>query len=201
MQRPSRLRSWNRVAVLVAFGSATGCSLLIPDVKVNVNVFDQRTQLENQVRGTYEELSDELLLVASVRGIDPNGKLTKPPPLAAGKEEALRAAQSREFNRDDLNDLMRQGCAGESADGGVAARPCTQTDQDASYRSFARALLGEENADRLVLMRRVIATNADLTDADLGEVRKIFADVNRENAEPGWWIERADGSWTRKGGS
>ena len=58
---------------------------------------------------------------------------------------------------------MRQGCAGESVDGGVAARPCAQTEQDPRYRAFAEALLGEENADRLVLMRRVIATNADLT--------------------------------------
>jgi uncharacterized protein YdbL (DUF1318 family) len=197
-----RTRSWIAGgALLTACAASTGCSLLIPDVKVNVNVYDQRTQLENQVRGTYEELSDELLLVASVRGIDPNGKLTKPPPLAAGKEEALRAAQSREFNRDDIEQLMAQGCAGETSEGGVASRPCPQTEQDARYRAFAESLLAEENADRLVLMRRVIATNSDLTDADLGQVRKIFADLNHENARPGWWVQQGDGSWTKKGSS
>lgn len=194
-----RTRSRIAGALLAAASGTAGCSLLIPDVKVNVNVYDQRTQLENQVRGTYEELSDELLLVASVRGIDPNGKLTKPPPLAPGKEEALRAAQSREFNRDDLDQAMGEGCAGESADGGVAARPCAQADRDPRYKAFTEALVAEENADRLVLMRRVIATNSDLTAKDLEEVRKVFADVNRENARAGWWVQQADGSWAKKG--
>ncbi len=196
-----RTRSRIAGALLAAASGTAGCSLLIPDVKVNVNVYDQRTQLENQVRGTYEELSDELLLVASVRGIDPNGKLTKPPPLAPGKEEALRAAQSREFNRDDLEQAMSQGCAGEASDGSVTPRPCAQTEQDPRYKAFTEAILAEENADRLVLMRRVIATNSDLTEKDLDQVRKVFADVNRENARAGWWVQQVDGSWTKKGSS
>jgi len=134
-----------------------------------------------------------------VRGIDPNGKLTKPAPLAAGKEQALRAAQSREFNRDDLEQFMSQGCTGEKQDGEVAYRPCPEAEQDARYHAFVDAIVAEENADRLVMMRRVISTNADLGDGDLGQVRKIFADVNRESAHPGWWVEQADGSWTKKG--
>ena len=57
----------------------SGCTLA--DVKVNV--VSQRTALENQVLGSYNSLSDEVLLVASVRGVEPSGTI-KPLPDAAG---------------------------------------------------------------------------------------------------------------------
>ena len=39
---------------------------------VGVTVVDERTALENQVLGTYQELNQEVMLVASVRYIDPS---------------------------------------------------------------------------------------------------------------------------------
>ena len=187
------------IAALALAVPGAGCSALLPDFSVQVDVLDQRTQLENQVRGSYEELSEEMQLVASVRGIDPSGKVTRPPPLSPAKEEALRAIQSREFNRDDLEAFLDQGCAGEANDGGIVVRPCEEADGDHRYREFVAAILEEENHDRVVLMRRVIRTNADLGEGDLDEVRTIFAGLQRESAQLGWWVQEDDGSWARKG--
>lgn len=179
----------------------SGCGLLLPDLNVNVNVLDQRTQLENQVRGTYQELDQELLMVASVRGIDPSGKVVGRPALTPGKEEALRAVQSREFNRDDVESFFADGCAGEGRDGEVVYRACPSAESDARRKAFIESILTEENRDRVVLMHRVLATNADLAASDLEQVRRIFADLNRENAAPGSWIQTDEGRWLRKGSS
>jgi len=54
---------------------------------VGVTVVDERTALENQVLGTYEELNQEVLLVASVRYIDPKGKLKPTPKIPPGKKK------------------------------------------------------------------------------------------------------------------
>ena len=62
----------------VLFGLAlfvSGCTL----AKVDVNVVSERTSLENQVLGTYNSLSEDMLLVASVRGVSPTGKVEAPP--------------------------------------------------------------------------------------------------------------------------
>ena len=52
-----------------------GCTL----ARVQVDVLSQRTVLENQVLGTYNALDREMLLVASVRGVDAAGNIRQPP--------------------------------------------------------------------------------------------------------------------------
>ncbi|HSF58812.1 MAG TPA: hypothetical protein VLD83_12135, partial [Candidatus Binatia bacterium] len=57
------------MTLLPAFLTACGGPL------VGVTVVDERTALENQVLGTYQELNQQVMLVASVRYIDSKGKL------------------------------------------------------------------------------------------------------------------------------
>ena len=55
-----------------------GCGGKVIDV--NVTIVDQKTALENQILGSYEELGNDVLLLASVRSVDEEGKLKNPPP-------------------------------------------------------------------------------------------------------------------------
>jgi len=54
-----------RIVVVLGF-FLTGCGGPL----VGVTVVDERTALENQVLGTYQELNQQVMLVASVRYID-----------------------------------------------------------------------------------------------------------------------------------
>jgi len=56
--------------ILAAMIMIQGCTL----AKVNVEVVSERTTLENQILGTYNSLDREMLLAASVRGVDENGE-------------------------------------------------------------------------------------------------------------------------------
>ena len=163
---------------------------------VGVTVVDERTALENQVLGTYEELNQEVLLVASVRYIDPKGKLQKSAPIPPGKKTAIRAMQRASFNKDDIDQFKGTDVIGENNLGGITL--LTPESLDEKQRPFVENLVTEENADREVIMRRVIETSEDLSDKDFPRVRKMFASLNRDKARIGEMIQLENGKWVKK---
>ncbi|MBI2194566.1 MAG: DUF1318 domain-containing protein [Planctomycetes bacterium] len=172
-----------------------GCKNL---ATVNVTVRDERTEMEKQVLGTYEELSEDLALVASVRGVDETGRVRVPPPESSGKKRALLAMQSREFNRDDIESFKKEGAAGENNQGLLTFFETEKTRADSKYKSFVQSKIEEENLDRTVLMRRVIEITPGRTERDLPDIQKIMASRNRDSAKPGEKIQLENGEWTAK---
>ena len=163
---------------------------------VGVTVVDERTALENQVLGTYEELNQEVLLVASVRYIDPKGQLQKAPEIPQGKKTVIRALQRTSFNKDDIDQYKAQGVLGENNQGGITLLASDQVAPD--KLPFVENLVQEENADRDIVMRRVIETNEKLSEKDWPRVKKMFAALNRDKALPGSMVQSDDGKWAKK---
>ena len=114
-------------------------------VDINVTIVDQKTALENQILGSFEELSNEVLLLASVRSIDEEGKLKPVTEIPKGKLRALRAMQRQEFNRDDIQGFKQTLCAGEGNDGYLKFFDNERTKTDAQFKEFAEAIIAEEN--------------------------------------------------------
>lgn len=189
--RRSRSR-WVLPCIAASLVLAAGCGGPL----VGVTVVDERTALENQVLGSYQELSQEVLLVASVRYIDPEGKLVARPALPPGKEAAIRAMQRSAFNKDDIDQLKAQGILGENNEGGITIMALEKVASE--RQAFVKSLVGEENADREVLMQRVLATNEKLTQQDMPKVRQTFAALNRDRARPGDLVQLEGGQWITK---
>ncbi len=163
---------------------------------VGVTVVDERTALENQVLGTYQELNQQVMLVASVRYIDPQGKLKQSQELPPGKKDVVRALQRVSFNKDDLNRYKSLGMIGENNEGGITLLAPEQVDP--ANRAFVDNLIKEENEDRLAIMSRIIDTNETLTAKDLPRVHKMFAALNRDKALKGERIQLENGNWISK---
>jgi hypothetical protein len=176
--------------LLIAFLTACGGPL------VGVTVVDERTALENQVLGTYQELNQQVMLVASVRYIDPKGKLKQTQELPPGKKDVVRALQRVSFNKDDLNRYKSLGIIGENNEGGVTLLEPEKVQPD--DRAFVENLIKEENEDRLAIMSRIIETNETLTPTELPRVHKMFAALNRDKAPKGERIQLDNGKWTQK---
>ena len=164
-------------------------------VDVNVTIVDQKTALENQILGSYKELDNDVLLLASVRSIDEKGKLKPATEIPKGKLKALRALQRQEFNRDDIQEFKQSLCAGEGNDGYLKFFVNERIKTDAKYKEFVETLIAEENEDRRIVLQRIVATNETFTDQDLAKVEKISASLNRDNAQPGEKIQDETGSW------
>ncbi len=179
-----------------------GCTLA--DVKVNV--VSERTALENQVLGSYNSLSDEVLLVASVRGVEPSGTIKTPPRRSREYQNSVEAIETIAFHADDVDLFKRLGWAGENNEGFLTSFPMDKTKIPTDLKDSAArfkeeefvAIVKEVNGARTVVIERVIGTNENLTKQDLPEIRKVFGKLNRENALPGDKIQNEDGSWTVK---
>ncbi len=187
-----------RLKIVVVWGAALILSACGKLVDVDVTVVDQKTALENQILGSYEELGNDMLLLASVRSVDEEGKLKTVAEIPPGKKEAIRAMQRQEFNRDDIQLFKRTGVAGEGNAGVLIFFDNEKTLKDAQFKSFAQAIIQEENEDRLTILKRTIATNEAFSEGDLPKVRGIFASLNRDSAQPGEKIQKENGDWTVK---
>lgn len=167
-------------------------------VGVNVTVVDQKTALENQILGSYEELGNDMMLLASVRSVDENGKLKTVAQIPPAKLKAIRATQRREFNRDDIQMFKQIGCAGEGNDGFLVFFDVERTQKDPKFKSFVQTIIKEENEDRLATLERIVDTNEAFSEASLPKVKQISASLNRDNAKPGEKIQLEDGTWAVK---
>lgn len=182
----------------------TGCTL----AKVKVEVMSERTALENQVLGTYNSLDREMLLVTSVRGVDAKGQIQRPPEHSQDLLDAITAMQILAFHEDDLYAFKLLGWVGEDNRGRLQAFSLQHERVPEDFREFSErysrdefdSVVSQINRSREVIMRRVIDTNENLTEADLSKVQKIFGKINAENALPGEKIQGEDGKWITKEG-
>lgn len=189
---PVRTALW--IAAGMIAGTLLGCWGKLADV--TVTVVDQKTALENQILGSYEELDQDVLLLASVRSVDKDGKLRTVSEVPPGKKKAIRAKQRQEFNHDDIVRFKQEGAAGEGATGYLVFFATEKIRSDPKYRKFVETLIQEENQDRRVIYERIVATNAAFGEEDLPKVERISASLNLKNAQQGEKIQLEDGAWT-----
>lgn len=183
-------------AVLLVF-AASGCFRKMSGlVDVNVQIVDEKTLLERQILGEYASLEKDLVLVASVRSVDTEGRLAPLPSFPPGQRRALEALRIREFYRDDVDALKLEGVFGEANDGKLVLRESKGL--DAKRAQLAKTVLEAENGARRALVDRILETNETLAPADRPKVERVFAQMNRDGARPGEWIQAEDGTWTRK---
>ena len=188
--------------MLLVAAFSGGCTL----AQVKVDVVSERTSLENQVLGTYNALDREMLLVASVRGVDASGRVQAPPRKSREQQDVLAAMQVLSFHEDDLQAFKRLGWVGENREGLLTAFPMAKENVPQELKEFAqryqegefRSVAEKINAAREVVMRRVIGLNENFTEADLPAVRSVFAKLNAENTKPGEKYQAEDGTWKVK---
>lgn len=191
-----------RLLIAAACLALSGCTL----AEVKVNVASERTSLENQILGSYNSLSEETLLVASVRGVDPLGRVQTPPKKSQEQQDAIVAMQVITFHADDVDAFKRLGWVGEDNQGllkplGMARDKAPEDLKDFAARYGQKeynSVLAEVNVARETIMRRAVETNAALTQADLPKVRTVFAKLAMETAKPGDKVQAPDGNWTVK---
>jgi hypothetical protein len=199
------MRSIGWLLCVLALAAAGGCSWLGGLVGTQITVRGGQRSLEEQVLGSFDQVGQEVYVLAGVRSIDPiSGAPEAPPPMTQSQSAALAAGRRMEYNRDDVLSFKRQGIAGEANDGLLATFPDAvaklQANDPRRYRLLTD-VVQQENEDRGVVMQRIVDTNPDLSgEQGLAQVRRILADRYRQEAEPGMKVQLTDGSWVTKGG-
>ncbi|MCP4346305.1 MAG: YdbL family protein [Desulfobacterales bacterium] len=180
------------------------CSCTLAQVKVEV--LSERTALENQVLGTYNSLDNEMLLAASVRGVDSDGRIRKPQQHSQEYEDTMTSMQILAFHADDIQAFKQLGWTGENKQGLLTTFPMKKKGISEDLEKFAarykqeefNAVISQVNQAREAIMRRVIDMNENLAENNFLEVRSIFWKLNIENALPGEKIQAENDKWTVK---
>jgi uncharacterized protein YdbL (DUF1318 family) len=60
-----------------------------------------------------------------------------------------------------------------------------------------RGLVDADNADRRRLYQEIASANG-LGGDTIPQIEKLFAESWQNQARPGWWIQRGDGSWVKR---
>ncbi len=146
----------------------------------------QKTSLERQLMGEFEPLSEEELLISSVRSAGQ-------PSYAQSnlQSRALAARQRQLFNRDDIDELKRGGCLGEAKEALLVPRSCTNL-------ALATTLLTQENQDRNTIIDWIVQNDAALTQAHRPQVVELYRRLVAQRARPGDWLQNEGGAWKQK---
>jgi len=178
-------RSFDRLPVcLLILVFLSGCSF-------KFEVTSQRTALENQILGEYQELEDDLALVSSVRG---GGSRTK-------FSLAERSKQNQRFNLDDIEELKNIELLGETVKGRLVLlkKSVGRRDDASKFQiKIARILVQEENRDRVNIWNYIISSNENISASNLIELKKTFALQKRKDGKVGHWFQDQAGKWQQK---
>ena|ERR1700687_493356 len=109
---------------------------------------------------------------------------------------AIRALKEAMKTRaEQLKPFLHQGQVGIGNDGMLVIRSL----DGLALRDQAtvRRLVEAENADRKTLYREIARANK-FGDDRVPDIQRIFAETWTGKAEPGWWIQKPDGTWVKK---
>jgi len=166
------------------------CSVKAPEVKIT----GEKTALENQVIGTYQEIEQDAWTLASVRSTTPG----QAPKMPAEKKKVFEAIQGRKFNKDDIDEFKKAEIVGENNEGLLEIRNYQKLESDPELKTRVTKIVETENGYRKIIMDRIIVLNESAAKAGSNNVAKIFAKINKDNSEPGTWIQSDDGKWIKK---
>lgn len=185
--KPLRPAFLGAFALLTLLAGGPAC------VSVRPKVVSEKTQLENQILGSFDKLENDLILASSVRSMAAPGAELSP-----AHREALMAVMNRQFRRDDIEELKGKKVAGESLQGTLSLRETRETRENAAVRLQATKLIGEENRDREIIMKRVLDMYSGLGPDDLPAVRKMMYELSVSQSFPGTPVEDPDQGWIEK---
>lgn len=142
-------------------------------IKTTAVTVSRKTTLERQLLGELKPLDEQELSAMSVRAqmAERYGGV-----LITAQEKAMVAKRRQRFNRDDLEDLLSTGCAGEALNGTVVVRPCRET-LDESLAERRSRILAEENEDRRHILAWVIASDPSLDPSVAPDIARIYHEL------------------------
>lgn len=161
------------------------CSIKSPEFTIT----GQKTNLEQQVLGSYQRLQDDAIVTTSARTTTDIAKEN-------GQQQAiLQAMKNQRFNKDEIDELKSEHVIGEDNQGFLQVRSTEKYEKDEKYRTLVDGLVETENSDRHIIYQRVLLMN-DIKDAD--QTSAIFATMQIEQSRPGTLIQLSNGEWIEK---
>lgn len=176
------------------------CVIKLPPVTFT----SERTSLENQILGTYQEIKEDVWLVSSSQTVE-GLKITSTTNTNIAQQQninikyqVIKAIETIEYDQEIVKEYKKKGYIGEDNKGLLSYRPNREIDNAPKKKEKIYEIINENNDARMTLMLEVIDKNEDLTLDDMDEVRKTFAKKYQTQTRPGEWFQDKEGEWRKK---
>jgi uncharacterized protein YdbL (DUF1318 family) len=113
------------------------------------------------------------------------------PTKANAELSSLQIAAGRRLRSGEIQQLKNDRVVGEDRDGYLDVK---KAPPDAKYLAYAKQVVTSENADRSVLY----LSSAQSQSKPLELIEGEYAQMWRDRAFPGEWVQKEDGTWTQK---
>jgi uncharacterized protein YdbL (DUF1318 family) len=107
------------------------------------------------------------------------------------EQSSLTIAANRRLRSGEIQQLKNDRVVGEDRDGYLDLR---NPPKDPKYLTYAKGIVNAENADRSFLY----LANAQTQSKPLEMIESQYAELWRERAFTGEWLQKEDGTWTQK---
>lgn len=166
-----------------------------------INFYDEKTALENQILGTYREIETEPWLTTSIRSYgdkDADRSVDAAPPFL--DEKVLFAFRERAMLADDLDILKRSGTVGESLRGQlILLKACPDAEVNETARRLpiisCDELLRRENDARTIIAMELSARNHQISPISPEETLRILRTFFIKESPEGTMIETNQSEW------
>lgn len=166
----------------------TSCAVVPPEIKLT----GERTALENQIIGTFDEIESESWITASQRSTS----MASSEELQAQQQTVLDAVQTRKFNADEIRELKEEQVIGENNRGFLEILGNEQYRTEPQYQQRVNNLVEHENQARRIIYQRAMAIT--LAEQDSVQAYSALADIRADESAAGTLIQQPDGSWAEK---
>ncbi|MDZ7369570.1 MAG: YdbL family protein [candidate division KSB1 bacterium] len=169
--------------LIVLLGLCAACSIKTPEITLT----GEKTALENQIIGSFEQLNQQDHLTTSVRTALSDEAVT-------GKSESvIQALQNQQFIQDEIDELKRDKVIGENNSGYLEILGNEKYQKDPLYRKQVDRLVEEENNNRRIIYQKA-AMSAEWSTSTASALAKL----QQEKAAPGTMIQLESGEWIEK---
>jgi hypothetical protein len=175
--------------------SKPSCCLIRPP---EIHLTGEKTVLERQIIGEYDELEQDAWAVATVKSsLQRRGAV---PAVSAGDPELFKAMKVREFHEDKLRKLKNSGYVGETRNGLVGLVDSNRVILKGKEKEQVASIIKNENSARKTIFRIVLTRRLKRAPSEK-ESRAFslaFAREQRALAHKNDWIEDSSGKWEKK---
>ncbi|MBD3374149.1 DUF1318 domain-containing protein [candidate division KSB1 bacterium] len=175
------------ILALAVLGSS--CTISIPDIQLT----GEKTALQKQVLGEYEELESDDWVIASARLGTEGQSMT----FSGQKQTVLEAIKNQKFRQDEVVELKRDKVIGENNEGFLEIVNSQKLDTP-EEQARVEQLVKDENADRKIIYERALAVMDIPVEWSRSKIDSMFAAEKRNQTESGTLVQNAQGEWIEK---
>ncbi len=174
------------------------CLIKLPPVTFT----SERTSLENQILGTYQEIKEDAWIISSSQSVEglrisatTNTNMQQD---INNKYYIIKAVETIEYNKEISLKYKKKGYIGENNKGMLSYIKNNYIENNPKEKEKLFLLIEEINDSRRVLMIEVINKDEELIFDDMDKVQKTFADMHQNQMDKGGWIQNNEDEWKRK---